>query len=568
MRILTYSVSVILALVLCSASFSNDYYNRIAMVSDGRITRFPNIPISVYIETPPVPEVMQHAYVGDVEYALDQWAGCSEGLLKFRIADSEDADIRVYWTKEPLSGEADPLGEASLVRFDSGKFYVEVYVMMQERPSVARPMHKRLKAVLLHELGHAVGLWGHSQDHYDIMYPKSTTIQPTRRDKNTLLKLLRSRPGLPLHKTAIAELKSDISTNPDAAYLHFWLGTVYADSGEEDLAIEELLTALKLSPNLMKAAHRLGRIFQKEGMYGKAIAYYSKQADLEPSPGLYGIIGMLYLRQEKYNEAIECFQKALRMDSDFLVAETDMMAAYHLWASQLIKDNKADEALSILSRALETFPSSRVIHYDMGIAYNTSGQYEKAIEQYRKTLEIEPSFVAAKSNIAGCMNSLGAEQMQSKNWEKSIELCKHALEWDPEFWEAHKNLESATLELGRERHKAGLVDEAIVYYRSVMEINPENVDASNNLAFALYDKGLCKEALAQFQATLHIDPNSHDAKIGLAIVKRYVKIARAKIAILATFISMILCISIISLARCKHRGKGSQHQLVEESGEL
>ncbi len=568
MRILIYSVLVILALVLCSASFCSDYFNRITMVSDGRITRFSNIPISVYIEVPSVPEVMQHAYVGDVEYALDQWAGCSEGLLEFKIVDSEDADIRVYWTKEPLSGEADPLGEASLARFDSGRFYVEVYVMMQERPSVAKPMHKRLKAVLLHELGHAIGLWGHSQDQYDIMYPKSTTIQPTRRDKNTLFKLLKSRPGLPLHETAIAELKSDISTNPDAAYLHFWLGAVYADKGEGDLAIEELLTALKLSPNLMRAAHRLGRIFQKEGMYGKAIAYYSREVDLEPSPGLYGIIGMLYLRQEKYNEAIEYFEKALRMNSDLLAAETDMMAAYHLWASQLIRDNRTDEALSILSRALETFPSSRVIHYDMGTAYDTSGQYEKAIEEYKRTLEIEPSFVAAKSNIAGCMNSLGAEQMQSKNWDKSIELCKHALEWDPEFWEAHKNLESATLELGREKHKAGLVDEAIVHYKTVMEMNPENIDASNNLGFAFYDKGLCKEALAQFQTTLDIDPNSHDARVGLAIVKRYVRITRAKIAILATSISMILCISIISLARYKRRGKGSQHQLVEESGEV
>ena len=107
-----------------------------------------------------------------------------------------------------------------------------------------------------------------------------------------------------------------------------------------------------------------------------------------------------------------------------------------------------------------------------------------------------------------------------------------------------------------------------MHYRTVMEMNPENIAASNNLGFALYDKGLCKEALVQFQTTLHIDPNSHDARVGLAVVKRYVRITRAKIAILATFISMILCISIISLARYRHRGKKSQHQFVEESGEL
>jgi tetratricopeptide (TPR) repeat protein len=556
MRISVYLFLIVFISAWCSASVGNDYFSRITMASDGRIIRFSQMPISVYIAVPPVSEKLQDTYVGDVEYALDQWEGCSEGQLQFKQVDSEDADIRIYWADEPLSGEADPLGEASLVRFDSGEFYVKVSILLQGKLSLRLSSTRReLKAVLLHELGHAIGLWGHSRDGSDIMYRKSTAIQPTRRDKNTLLKLLSTSPGSPFHENAISELRSDISKNSDIAYLHFWLGTVCADKGEDDLAIRELLTALKLSPNLLKAAHRLGRIFQEEGMYGKAIAYYSREAELGPSPGLYGIIGMLHLRQEKYDRAIEYFEKALGMDSDFAAARTDALAAYHLWASQLIKGHQAGKAISVLSRALELFPSSRVVYYDLGTAYDASGEYEKAIEQYKKVLEIDPSFVAAKGNIASSINNLGAKQIQNRNWKDSIELCEQALQWDPECWEARKNLESATFGLGREKHQAGLLDDATTHYEAVLDMNPNNLDAYSNLALVFYEKEMYKDALAQFQAALDIDPDFHDAKVGLATVKRRINTNRAKIAILLTSISMVLCISIIFVSRYRHRGK-------------
>lgn len=558
MRIFVCLTSIIfVVLSCCSASAESEYFCRITMASDGRIMRFPHFPVSVYIADPPVPERIRYAYTDDVQHALDQWMGCSEGQLKFEQVNSEDADIRIYWAEGSPELEADPLGEASLIRFDSGEFYVQMSILLQEQPSLRDSLHRKIKAVLLHEVGHAIGLWGHSTDPGDIMYRRSGALYPTRRDKNTLLELLATPPDSPLHENAIAELRSDLDQTPDTAHLHFWLGTVYADKGEDDLAISELLTALRLSPNLLRAANRLGRIFQREGMYERAIAYYSKAAEAQPSPGLHGLIGLLHLRQEKYDKAVEYFEAALSMNKDFAEARTNALAAYHLWASQLIEDDQVDEAASVLFRALELFPSSRVIYYDLGVAYDTGGRYEEAIEKYKKVLEIEPSFVAAKRNIASCMNNLGARQIQDKNWERSIEFCEQALQWDPDCWEARKNLEAATLGLGRKKHQAGLLDEAIPHYRTALGMNPENVDAHSSLGYLLYEKGTYKDALKQFQMALSIDPEFHNAEEGLTTVKRRININRAKIAILLTVISMIFCFSIIFLSRYRHRRKVS-----------
>lgn len=526
-------------------SASDDYFNRITMVSDGRITRFTQNPISVYISPLPVAKELQNAYMQDIEYALEQWTGCSEGQLQFKQVNSEEANIRIYWTSESLSGESDPLGEASLVRFDSGGYYVKVSIILKERHTLSSSVHRELKSVIMHEIGHAIGLWGHSQDTNDIMYPQTNAIYPTRRDKNTLLRLLAIPNNTQFYETAIAELKSDILISQDKSYLHFWLGSVYADKGEYDLAIKELFTALKLSPNLVKTANRLGRIFQSEGMYDKAIDFYFKEASLDPSPGIFAIIGILNMRQEKYDVAVDSFKRAISLDSKFKAARTNLLASYHLWISQLIKTDNANKAITILKEALEIFPSSRVLIYDMGTAYDKAGQYNEAIDEYKKVLEVDPSFEAAKEDIANCINNLSAEQIKSGNLEKSIELCEQSLKWAPDFWEARKNLEFATIELGKRKYELGLLDEAMTNYNAALKTNPKSVEAYNGLGFVFYEMGIYKDSLKNFQTALEIDPNSEDAKLGIMASKKKINISRAKLAILPILSSMIICLSAI-----------------------
>lgn len=500
------------------------------MASDGRITRFDHSPITVYISSPDVPDDIKQSYVDDIEYALDQWSSISEGQLKFQRIEKEDADIRICWTNKLLSPEGDPLGESSLVQFSQNKFYVNVSILIKGIPTSATSVHKEIRTVALHEIGHAIGLWGHSKDVNDVMYLKTKAMYPTRRDKETLIKLLSYPNGSAFHDNAISELKADISENAYAPHLHLWLGSVYADKGYDDLAIQELTYTLNLDPNFLKAADRLARIFQKEGMNQKAIQYYRELARHEPSSGLFGMIGMLYFQQKDYPLAIDYFQKAYYLDNSNTAVKNNSLTAYHLWASDLIKSGNPNGAISVLNQAMIRFPSSRILYYDLGTAYDYKKEYEKAIEYYKKSLELEPSFEPAKKDIATCMNNMGAEQIQNKNLLAGIDICRQALIWDPNCWQAKKNLEMANLELGRQKQESGLMDDAIVYYRSVIELNPNNIDAYVGLGDAYYEKGLYRESIEYYQNALKIDPNLQYAKDGIAFIKRLININRAKIA--------------------------------------
>jgi lipopolysaccharide biosynthesis regulator YciM len=59
-----------------------------------------------------------------------------------------------------------------------------------------------------------------------------------------------------------------------------------------------------------------------------------------------------------------------------------------------------------VKRALELDPLSLNINWILGVAYNFARQYDQAIEQYRKTLELDPNFFISQTFL-GVAHALG-----------------------------------------------------------------------------------------------------------------------------------------------------------------
>jgi predicted Zn-dependent protease len=126
-----------------------------------------------------------------VEHALDQWAAL---VPIVRVSDPEAAQIRIERRRPPRRTDAvgrlrASHGRASLVPehvLRQGQWRLEPTVTVL-LGAAQRP--QALQATALHELGHAIGLWGHSDLGEDAMAAvpgPQPVLVPSERDRATL----------------------------------------------------------------------------------------------------------------------------------------------------------------------------------------------------------------------------------------------------------------------------------------------------------------------------------------------------------------------------------------------
>ena len=97
----------------------------------------------------------------------------------------------------------------------------------------------------------------------------------------------------------------------------------------------------------------------------------------------------------------------------------------------------------ILSAATRLYPRDQGAHFNLGIAYGAMGN-EDEISEYRRTLEIDPDYVPAYLNWGGALYAKG-------QYEEAIQLYRKAIDINPLNASLHYSLSVALTRIDRKQ---------------------------------------------------------------------------------------------------------------------
>jgi len=236
-------------------------------------------------------------------------------------------------------------------------------------------------------------------------------------------RVIASFSDLPLPKEATHELS-------DLLY-HF--GTLHQEADNHVLAQERYEKSLKLSPGEEAGPihFRLGLSYANTGRsdeglesFGKAKAMYQHQYYF------HFYTGLCYFQKGDYGMALERFSKALDMDPQ----QEDLVRILIFLGTCCNSLGHYGQALVHLERAKREAGQVKEIYNALGFSYFQLKDYDKAIENLKVAVELDPCSAIDYA-------SLGANYREKGDTDMAAAMYERALELDPSLAVARQNLE-------------------------------------------------------------------------------------------------------------------------------
>jgi tetratricopeptide (TPR) repeat protein len=156
-----------------------------------------------------------------------------------------------------------------------------------------------------------------------------------------------------------------------------------------------------------------------------------------------------------------------------------------------------DRAILEFNKAIEIDPEFAMAYNGRGNAYQDKGEYDQAILDYTKAIEIDPSY-------ANAYNNRGYVYADKGELEKAILDFTKATEIAPRFALAYFNR-------GCIYDRKGKHDLAILDFTKAIEIEPEAAYAYNNRGIVFANKDEFDRAILDFTKAIELDPKDSTA---------------------------------------------------------
>ena len=329
------------------------------------------------------------------------------------------------------------------------------------------------------------------------------------------------------NKKMISELETMVANNPENTRYYHMLAKAYMENKKEKEAIKLYNQIKEIDPNDPYINISLLEYYEKKGDYDKAFdeliaAINNKNLDFNTKANIYEYWF------NKFEDAKEVDQQALRAGNAFVEAYPDNQLGYLILASYYIKLNDYEPCKEMSLKALELdrsnygawqylvlceaplmefdslkkhsvealkyYPSQPVFYWFAGVAHAYDKQDEEAIGYFEKGRK----FVTDKKLLADFDSYLGDLYHSVGEVEKSFDAYDRVLREAPDNALVLNNY-AYYLSLRKER-----LDEAKTMAQHAVELEPESAIYLDTYAWVLYELGEYQDAEKQMEKAIRL----------------------------------------------------------------
>ncbi len=256
---------------------------------------------------------------------------------------------------------------------------------------------------------------------------------------------------------------------------------------------------------------------------------FDKSIELNSNlPEVYCTKGNTLYNLERYQEAIDCYDKVIEIDPNYSIAienKNNLIKKIQDEEKKLKANEYFNKGLNEadLNMKLELFDKSIELNIDFTDAYLAKGntlnnleRYQEAIECYNKVIEIDQNDTIAintKNNLIQKIqdeeNKLKANDYFNKGLNETDDKIK--IDLFNKSIELNSNVSDVYLAKGNTLIDLEKYHEAIQCYNKVIQMNPNNSsEAIYNKGEALYHLNKYQEAIKCYNKALESNPNNSD----------------------------------------------------------
>ncbi|MGA7850480.1 MAG: FG-GAP-like repeat-containing protein [Terriglobales bacterium] len=208
-------------------------------------------------------------------------------------------------------------------------------------------------------------------------------------------------------------------------------GSVFFQRGYMDQAAASFQIALRDDPTSAEALYGIGSVYLDQQKTTEARESFERALKLRASypdtlANSWNNLGLLAAREGRAGEAVGCFQQALKLSPDHLIALNNLGSVYR-------QQKRWDDARKTYERALKINPNEAEANYGLGMVFAQNDDTARAFDSLQKALKLRPVYPEA-------LNNLGILYLRTQRRDEAMASFEQCIRVAPAFDQAYLNL--------------------------------------------------------------------------------------------------------------------------------